>query len=508
MFNQSKFRIIFVTLFCLVAGVFALPNFVDAPKYLPQAKINLGLDLFGGSQLLLKVDFDNYLRDQTLLFKDLIKSELRANKIPYQSLIISDKSIHFSLTESEQQNLATKTIKRLANGLNITNNGNKFIIAFDEIYIKQLKDQAIEQSIDIIRRRIDETGTKEPSIQRQGDLYIMLQVAGLNDPEQLKRLLGKTAKLTFHLVDEIGSHSVDNMKVTSEKDENGRVFEYILKKKIELSGDKLVKAHSNIKDGESIIEFTFNSLGAKQFGELTKNNIGKRLAILLDNKVICAPVVNSSILGGSGIITGNFTPESARELATLLQAGALPAPLLVVEERVVGPSLGEDSIASGKIAALVSLMLVVGFMVATYGILGIFASIALFINLILIIALLSIIQATLTLPGIAGIILTMGMAVDANVLIFERIREELRGGLTNFAATERGFNQAFATILDSNLTTIIAAILLYMFGTGVIKGFAVTLSIGILTSMFSAITITKMMIANWLRVYRPKKIGV
>jgi preprotein translocase subunit SecD len=503
----------------VLSFITALPNFISGtiPTWLPSQTINLGLDLRGGSQLLLSVDFPLHLRDQLELLQDSIKTTLRTKKIGYSELKVEKHNIIFKLRDSKLQKEATTLLGKALPYIDIEKiNGDYFQISFQPEYIKDLRTKVIEQSIEIIRRRVDETGTKEPSIQRQGEENILLQVPGLNDPEHLKRLLGKTAKLTLHLTDESvplesavnGQIPAGSMLLFSEKNAENINYPLLLKKKVLLSGDLLTDARATISstDNKAMVNFSLNPIGTRQFAEITKANVGKALAIVLDNKVICAPIINEPITGGEGIISGNYTAESAQELALLLRAGALPAPLTVVEERTVGPNLGTDSIEAGKKAAIVSMILIAIFMAWTYGIPGIFANVALCINIVIILALLSVLQATLTMPGIAGIILTMGMSVDANVLIFERIREELVNGLSPIAATDKGFKQAFTTILDSNLTTIIVAIFLYSFGSGVVKGFAVTLIIGISTSMFSAITLTKLMMATWLNYTRPKKI--
>ena len=359
--------------------------------------------------------------------------------------------------------------------------------------------------------RVDDTGTNEPIIQRQGDDNILLQVPGLNDPTRLKNLLGKTAKLTFHLLDDStdiqdamrGLVPAKSMLIKKSVHDDEEEYEVVLKEVL-IGGDMLANAAAGFQDAKPVVNFEFNTAGARLFGEITKNNPGKRLAIVLDNKLISAPAINEPILGGKGYIHGGFTAATANDLALLLRAGALPAPLKVVEERTIGPNLGADSIESGKQAAMIGFAAVVIFMIWTYGMLGVFANIALILALLYILAMLSMLQATLTLPGIAGIILTIGMAVDANVLIYERIREEMAKDASNAYSVKCGFESAIATITDSNVTTLIAALLLYIFGVGAIRGFAVTLTIGIIASMFAAIVITKLLIDLWLFYFKPK----
>jgi protein-export membrane protein SecD len=377
--------------------------------------------------------------------------------------------------------------------------------------------QAVEQSIEIIRRRIDETGTKEPTIQRQGQDRILVELPGVDNPTRIKELLGRTAKLTFQLVD--GSVTVDEARrgrlppgdeiLAAEEGRGNRssgATAYVVKKRVMVGGDTLTDAQATFQQNEPVVSFKFDAAGARRFGDATRENVGKPFAIVLDNKVISAPVIREPILGGSGIISGSFTVQSASDLALLLRAGALPAPITILEERTVGAELGADSIHAGAVASIVGVILVVIFMVLFYGLFGVFADIALIFNLLLMLGALSLLGATLTLPGIAGIALTMGMAVDANVLIYERIREEVRGGRSVLSSLEAGFTRAFGTILDSHVTTLVAGILLYWLGSGPVKGFAVTLSIGVLTSLFSAILVTRLQIVTWVRRLKPKAI--
>jgi protein-export membrane protein SecD len=379
--------------------------------------------------------------------------------------------------------------------------------------------QAVEQSIEIIRRRIDETGTKEPTIQREGANRILVQLPGVDNPEHVKALLGRTAKLTFQLVDQ--SVSVEDARrgrlppgdeiLPSAEDgrgsrNSGSQGAYVVRKRAMVGGEMLVDAQATFQNNEPVVSFRFDSVGARRFGDVTRENVGKPFAIVLDNKVISAPVIREAITGGSGIISGSFTVQSASDLALLLRAGALPAPITILEERSVGAELGADSIRAGTLASIIGVGLVVIFMVLFYGLFGVFADIALFFNLCLLLAALSLLGATLTLPGIAGIALTMGMAVDANVLIYERIKEEVRSGRSILSALEAGFSRAFGTILDSHVTTLVAGILLYWLGSGPVKGFAVTLSIGVLTSLFSAILVTRLQIVTWVRQSKPKAI--
>ena len=510
----SKWKIITSLLFTLIAAIYVLPNFTeDAPDWLPGDKVNLGLDLRGGSHLLLSVDFDSYMNDINQSVAESLRKYLRDKKIGYRNLQISRDNVKFDLRSDSNHKDVKKIIRNIDENLSYTQKENSFTLYYNEYAINQLQDKVIDQSIEIVRMRVDSTGTKEPNIQRQGVKDILLQVPGEENPAELKRVLGKTAKLTFHLLDEganlerarNGHAPLGSRVVKSENDDNAVM---VIKKKVIVSGDQLNNAQAQFQEAMPVVHFSFNSIGAKKFAEATSNNRGKRLAIVLDGKLLSAPVINDPILGGDGIISGNFSVESATELSLMLRAGSLPAPLKVIEERTIGPNLGADSIQSGKVAALVGFALVVVFMILSYGVLGIFANITLMIALLYILALLSMLQATLTLPGIAGIILTIGMAVDANVLIYERIREELEKGCSNLYAVKIGFESAFATITDSNVTTLIAAFLLYTFGVGAIKGFAVTLTIGIIASMYTALVVTKLMIDLWLKYFKPKNMGL
>jgi len=508
----SKIKIIFISFLCFLAIYFAIPTFLmnvdlkdsKIAKILPTNKVNLGLDLRGGSQLLLEIDLDSYLKEQIAVLHGEIKNIFLEESI--RALVEkSDQLIYYTLSNDEDKKTALKAINKIAKGLDISSQDNKTIITFSKFEIEKIKTSLIKQSIEIIRRRIDENGTKEPTIIAQGDNRILLQVPGIQNSSELKNTLGKTAKMTFHLAsnnDDI--YTIGNYFTAMDNQGN----QFTLNNEILLSGDLLVDANATYHEGNPAVAFRFNSLGSRKFAQITQENIGKIFAIVLDGKVITAPMINTVINQGSGVITGTFTVSQANELALLLRAGALPAPLKIIEERSVGPSLGSDSIQNGKIATIAGFVLVAIFMIIFYGFFGVVANIALVVNIGIIISLLSMLSATLTLPGIAGIVLTMGMSVDANVLIFERIKEELQNKKSVLASIEQGFNQAYRTILDSNITTLIVAIFLYLFGNGSVKGFAVTLSIGITSSMFTAILLTRMIIAIWVKYNRPKKLSL
>lgn len=513
---------IFVAMVSLAGIALALPNFMSQSQrdaLWPDAStVNLGLDLRGGSHLLLEVDFSKYLSEQLESLRDEVRARLREKDIGYVGLSIKGEAISFSLRNSADTEAARTAIKGVDVRLDISDSEGQITVQYAESMLQEMRHQVIGQSIEIVRRRVDETGTREPTIQRQGDLRIVLQVPGLDDPGKLKALLGKTAKMTFHLVDETVAASAGSnapagvLLLPYDESTNGGSEpsqRLAVNRRAILSGDMLVDSSPSYDEqGRPVVNFRFNAQGARKFGDTTAQHVGERFAIVLDDKVISAPVMREPIRGGSGMISGNFTVESAYDLALLLRAGALPAPLKVIEERTVGPSLGQDSIEAGKLASLLGIVLVMFFMVLVYGLFGFFSNLALIMNMVFILAALSLFQATLTLPGIAGIVLTIGMAVDANVLIFERIREEVKLGKTVWNAVDTGFKRAFHTIFDSNITTLIAALLLYYFGSGTVKGFAVTLSIGIIASMFSAILLTRMMVVVWMKRVRPSKLPI
>lgn len=521
-----KWKIFLITGTCLLFVLLAIPSFIPEdvraklPDWMPKKAVSLGLDLQGGSQLLLEVDFEAYMKDQLTNLVDEIRIHFREKKIGYRGLNVADGKVTFSLREQGGADI-TSTLREVNPDLNVREeSAGTYSTTFNERWKTRSREQVINQSLEIVNRRVNETGTKEPIIQRQGDKRILLQVPGLNDPEHLKSLLGRTAKMTFHLVDTTANPSDVERNIAPPgtriisgdgKDrEGGKPHKYAVFNKVDISGDMLVDAHPAYDDqsNEPIVSFRLNTAGARRFGEVTAQNVGKPFAVVLDNKVITAPVIRSPILGGSGYISGGFDTEGANDLALLLRAGALPAPLKVIEERSVGPSLGADSIAAGTKASIIGIGLVVIFMVVFYGLFGLFADIAMLVNAFMTLALLSMFEATLTLPGIAGIVLTVGMAVDANVLIYERMREETRNGKPPRAAVEDGFRLAFGTIFDSHITTLVAALILYEFGTGSVKGFAVTLAIGIICSLFTAVLVTRLMVATWMQKKRPKKLPI
>ena len=537
MLDFPKWKIILVVAICLTGLVFALPNLLSRdtaeslPKWLPNQQINLGLDLQGGSHLLLEVETAAVVRERLLDMVQATRSVLRTERIGYTGLGVQRQSVVLRVREPEDQARALEILRELATpiqpgmfgggGSDIEVEGGddgSISIRLTEQAIADRKQSAVAQSIEIVRRRVDETGTREPTIQRQGEERILVQLPGIDDPDRIKRLLGKTAKMVFRLVDvntsvteaqrgrvPPGSELLDS---DTDVDSSGAPIQYVVRKRVMVSGENLIDAQPTYQQGEPVVSFRFDSVGGRRFGQVTSENVGRPFAIVLDGKVISAPVIREAILGGTGIISGGFTVQEASDLSLLLRAGALPAPLKILEERSVGPSLGADSIRAGKFAAVLGFALVIVFMVLAYGLFGLAANVALVTNLVLIAGALSLMQATLTLPGIAGIVLTIGMAVDANVLVFERIREEINTGKTPFAAVDAGYRRALTTIIDSNVTTFIAAFLLFILGSGPVRGFGVTLSIGIATSMFTAVMLTRMLLVLWLRRTRPAALPI
>ena len=506
-----------VILITVLGIVYAAPNLMSGDDeagggVLPGQKINLGLDLQGGSHLLLRVDMDVVAQERLDGVAETIRQEFRARKIRFSGLDVNDGVVSVRLRRTDDSAVAVQIFGDFGRDFEVVDDYPEYRIAFNEAGLLTLRTQTIDQSMEIIRRRIDPDGTKEPVIQRQGTDRILVQLPGVDDPEEIKRLLGRTAKLTFQLVDPsmTAQEALDRGRtppgsVLLPGDGDDGAF-YVVEKRVMVSGELLETAQASFdQNNRPSVSFTLNATGAKRFGRVTGANIGRPFAIILDGKVVSAPTIQSQIFG-SGQITGTFTVAETNELALILRAGALPAPLIVMEERSIGPGLGADSVAAGQIAAVVALALVIIYMILSYGLFGLLADVALAVNVVLILGALSAIQATLTLPGIAGIVLTMGMAVDANVLVFERIREELRRGRSVMAAIEGGYSRAISTIIDSNLTTLFAALFLYVFGSGPIKGFAVTLSIGIATSLFTAVMVTRMLIIIWLERKRPREL--
>jgi len=526
----TRWKAVSILLTAIFVCLFALPNFLSEntlrawPSW-AQRHIVLGLDLQGGSSLLLEVDTGAVRKERLQGLDDEVLRVLRQARIPFTGRTVRGNGVEVRITRESDVESALGKLRELSQPLSgfagasgqrsidvSENSGLITLTPSDPAIVERIR-QAVDQSIQIIERRVNELGLVEPTIQREGADRILVQVPGLQDPSRLKEILGKTAKLDFRMVDQsmtpeqaaAGRPPADSEILDGEHGEK-----YLIEKRILVSGADLVDAQPGFdqRNGEPIVSFRFNSTGARKFAEATKQNVGKLFAIVLDNKVISAPVIREPILGGLGEISGNFTVQGANDLAILLRAGALPAPLTIVEERTVGPGLGQDSIMAGEHAAYMGAALVVVFMLVTYGLFGLFANVAVVVNVAMIFGVLSMLSATLTLPGIAGIVLTVGIAVDSNVLIYERIREEVRAGRTAINAIDAGFSRALATILDSNITTFIAAAVLFYIGTGPVRGFAVTLGVGILTSLFTAFTLTRLIVAYWVRMWRPRTVPI
>ena len=536
----AKWKIALIAGICLLGLIFVAPNFVPSriaegiPTWLPHKQISLGLDLQGGSHLLLEVDVEALVKERVEALVDAARSALRGERIRYRFGARDTRTLQIQILRNEQREQSLELIRGLANPvsagvLGVTganqdieveiSDSGLITIELTEEAILEARNSAVEQSIEIVRRRIDETGVREPTIQRQGADRILVQLPGIDDPERIKRLLGRTAKMVFRLVDvntsgadarrgnlPAGSELVDS---ADELDTAGNPVQYVVRKRVMVSGERLVDAQPSFDESRRpSVTFRFDAAGARRFGETTQANVDRPFAIVLDGKVVSAPVIREPILGGSGQITGRFSAQEAGDLAVVLRAGALPAPLKILEERTVGPDLGADSVQAGKIAGVIAFIAVMIFMFISYGVFGLAANMALLVNMILIGAGLSVLQASLTLPGIAGIVLTIGMAVDANVLVFERIREEVRTGKTPLNAIEAGYRRALTTIIDANVTTLIAAVLLFQFGSGPVRGFAVTLAIGIICSVFTAVTLARFVIVLWMRQTRPSALSV
>ncbi|MEO9778365.1 MAG: protein translocase subunit SecD [Sedimentitalea sp.] len=495
------------------------------PNWMPSALVNLGLDLRGGAHLLAEVKVTDVYESRMQAMWPEIRDALRPERATIGTIRLqpSDpQEIRVKISEPEGMGRALEVVRELARpiqtltgvgstDIEVSGDGDVLIVTLSEAEKLASDDRTVRQSLEIIRRRIDEVGTREPTIQRQGEDRILIQVPGIGSASELKEIIGTTAQLTFQPVVGRGSDAnanagVGNVIVPS-LDEPGAF--YTLESAPVVTGEELVDAQPAFdQNGRPAVNFRFNTSGARKFGEYTLENIGSPFAIVLDDEVISAPVIQSHIPGGSGIITGNFTVEESTNLAVLLRAGALPAGLEFLEERTIGPELGQDSIEAGKIATMVAFAAVLIFMALSYGLFGLFANIALILNIGLIFGLLSLIGATLTLPGIAGIVLTVGMAVDANVLVFERIREELKTSRGPARAIELGYEKALSAILDANITTFITAVILFAMGSGPVRGFAITLGLGILTSVFTAIYVTRLIIVTWYDRRRPKSIEV
>ncbi len=556
MLNLQRWQTIAVIAFTALAVLFALPNLLPAgvldhlPGWYQQSRINLGLDLRGGAHFLLEADLRSVLTERLTNLSDSVRGELRKQQVGFKDVTVEPgRAVVVTLRDEAQRAKALEAIRNVDPALAATGNGDTIRLTYSDQDLFRRKKEVIDQSIEILRRRVDETGTIEPTIVRQGDDRILLQVPGIKDTTDLKRKINQTAKLTFHLINEDVAATGQNLPATlpptttlvptregmqALRATNPKAWEEIqnanpklspeqicrrfqppclpVLKRVVVGGEDLDDAKATFEQqqgGRPIISFTFNSAGGRAFCAATRANIQKRLAIQLDNEIISAPVVQSAICGGSGIITGTFTTQQTQEQALLLRSGALPATLSIIEERTVGADLGADAIQSGTTAALVGTALVILFMLAIYGpVFGGFASLAMLVNMLLVFAGMSILGASLTLPGIAGLVLTVGMSVDSNVLIYERVREEKANGRSPFSALATGYERALTAVIDSNLTALIAGVLLFGFGSGPIRGFATSLTLGLLTHLFTATIFTRMLLATWVRLKRPTELPI
>lgn len=529
----ERWKVLLIAAVSLGGILFTLPNLFtpaqlqNLPSWM-QLRMPLGLDLRGGSHLVLQMNAQELKDDWLESISGDVRQTLREARVGYSGLAKTRDEVRVTIRNAEDLETSLTKLRALARpvsnsilgdtGTDIVverGEGNIILIRPDTVAMNERISSAVGSAIETIRRRVDALGTTDPTIQRQGRDRILLQVPGLSDPGELKALVGQTAKLTFHLVDR--SMSATEAQAGNPPPGSG-VYQsqdpgepaYLLQKRSIVSGEDLVDSQPSFDDQtrEPVVSFRFNSSGAQRFGKVTQENVGYPFAIVLDDKVISAPVIREAILGGSGQISGNFGVQEASNLAILLRSGALPASLDIIEERTVGPSLGADSIQAGKTAVLIGFAGVSAFMIAGYGLFGLFAILALFVNLVLVTAAMSILQSTLTLPGIAGIVLTMGMSVDANVLINERIRDEVRSGKSAILAIETAFARAYNTITDTNMTGLLVAFILFWLGSGAVRGFAVTLGIGILASFFTATTITRYLVSEWIRWTRPTVIPI
>jgi preprotein translocase subunit SecD len=557
MLNLQRWQTIAVITFTALAVLFALPNALPAslldhlPGWYQQSRINLGLDLRGGAHFLLEADLRSVLNERLTNLSDSVRAELRKQQVGFKDVTVDNgRAVVVTLRDEAQRAKALEAIHTVDPSLAVSGSADTIQLTYSDQDLFRRKKEVIDQSIEILRRRVDETGTIEPTIVREGDDRILLQMPGIKDTTDLKRKINQTAKLTFHLVNEdivsAGSSAPATLPPTTSlvptregmqqlRATNPKAWDDIQKadpklspeqicrrfqpqclpvfKRVVVGGEDLDDAKATFENqqsgGRPIISFTFNAAGGRAFCAATRANIGKRLAIQLDNEIISAPVVQSAICGGSGIITGSFTTQQTQEQALLLRSGALPATLSIIQESTVGADLGADAIHSGTVAALVGTALVILFMLAVYGpLFGGFASLAMIVNMLLVFAGMSILGASLTLPGIAGLVLTVGMSVDSNVLIYERVREEKENGRSPFSALATGYERALTAVIDSNLTALIAGVLLFGFGSGPIRGFATSLTLGLLTHLFTATIFTRMLLSTWVRWRRPTELPI
>jgi preprotein translocase subunit SecD/SecD/SecF fusion protein len=515
-----------ILLACALAILFSLPNLTPRPKFLPAfipwTQVHLGLDLRGGSYLLLQIDFDAVKKQDLATLVDQTRQAMRGATLGYTGLHAdpANNQVVLNLLSPSDAPAAQAALSKLITigqgnagpslALNITAGGS-VTLSIPQQALAARQSQALDQSITIIQRRIDGSGVLNPQIARQGANQIVVQLPGVSDPDRIRTLIGTTAHMTFQLVDttvQPGALLPLGDEMLPMQDDPGQQLPVFSDVAVDGADLENAQAGTDPQTGQWVINFTLNSLGAREFGDVTTANVGKPFAIILDGKIIMAPNIREPITGGSGQITGNYTAQQATDLALLLRAGALPAPLNIVEEQSVGPELGADAIKAGALSLAAGFVLVMAFMAIFYGLFGWFANIALVLNLVIMLAILSILGATLTLPGMAGILLTLGMAVDANVLINERVREEVKAGRKPLAALEAGYKRAYGTIIDSNVTTLLAHITLFIFGSPPVRGFAVTICVGIVTTLFTATVLVRLITSRWYVSRRPAALPV
>jgi preprotein translocase subunit SecD len=524
-----RWKVWSITLTILVGIFFAIPSLLPGsaraawPSWLPSSTISLGLDLAGGSQLLLEADSNDAAKQRLQSMEDSVMTEVRRSpRVEIGDISTAGGRLSFLVRDPRELDAAVERLRALTQPVGLTGNRDWEVQVVDSTRIvltptasgaaRALRD-AMTVARDVVRRRIDPQGTKEITVINQGERRILVQVPGVEDPEALKKLIGQTARLEFKLVDLTADpaqvqqgHAPPGSQVLPMADGSGAMA---VKRRVMVSGDQIVKAQQGFdQDGRPVVEIGFNTAGARRFGRVTQENVNKPFAIILDDKILSAPNINEPILGGQAQISGNFTVESANQLAVSLASGKLPVKLNVIEERTVGPDLGKDSIRKGVIASVVATLAVIVFMLVTYGRFGVYTTYGLIVNALLILGIMAMFNASLTLPGIAGFVLTIGAAVDANVLINERIREEQRRGRRIVDAIETGYREASTAIFDANITNVIAAALMWYFGSGPIRGFAVVLMIGIITSVFTAVNFTRMLVALWVRRKRPRELHI
>lgn len=533
MITLPRWKILLVAFAAIFGVLFTLPNLLPAnvrdslPAFLPKQTLNLGLDLQGGSHLLLEVDVAAIRTEKLTNLVEDTRTSLREAGIDFTGLGVVGGDVTVRINDPGQVSAAARALRQLGAPLAGVGGGRDVTVSTEadqRIRLRYVPEalrsqsaQAVTQTIEIIRRRIDALGTKEPNIMPQGANRIVVQAPGESDPERLKNIIGQTAKLTFHLLDEsvplaeaqAGRLPPGSMIVPSDEGRPGEPA-LVLKRRALVTGEMLTDAQPGFdqQTGAPEVSFRFNAQGARRFGDVTTQNVGKRFAIVLDNKVISSPTIQTPITGGSGRITGAYTPAEANDLAVLLRAGALPAPLKVEEQRTVGAELGADAIRAGAISLAIGAVAMFAFILLAYGLFGVFAALALVINVLMIIGIMSWTQATLTFPGIAGLILTLAVAVDANVIIYERVRDEAHLGRTPIMALEHGYSRALVSIIDANVTSLISAAIMFQFGSGVVRGFAWTLAIGVFTSVFTAVLITQVLIGLWFRATKPKTLPI